>query len=120
VKVLAIVSLYLLAALASLSCRGDVVCPAILRGRLTLPETTTIKVGASSIAIAGASWGGCETGPPAPDFVWKTSDSSIASVLPLHSLHASIQGRHPGVAIVTPTYRSGRSSPSSVEVTVVP
>jgi hypothetical protein len=50
-----------------LSCADSptVMCPAILYQKLTVPDTTTIKVGASTIAIAGASWGGCETTSPA-------------------------------------------------------
>jgi hypothetical protein len=106
----------------ALSC-GDlpnVVCPEILFQKPTIPDTTTIKVGASTIAIAGASWGGCETGPPAPDFVWKTSDATVVSVTPLDSVHARIQGLGPGVATITPTYRSERSAPPPVRVTVVP
>jgi hypothetical protein len=95
-------------------------CPAILLLKTTLPDTTTIKVGASTIAIAGATWGGCEAGPPPPDFVWKTSDSTVVSVAPLDSVHARLQGRGPGKATVTPIYRSGREAPSPVTVTVVP
>ena len=42
------------------------------------------------------------------------------SVVALDSIHATIQGRRPGVAIVTPTYRSGREAQPPVTVTVVP
>jgi hypothetical protein len=97
-----------------------VVCPDNLIQKLTLPDTTTIKVGASTIAIAGASWGGCETGPPPPDFVWITSDPAVATVVALDSVHARIQGIRPGTAIVTPTYRTQRAAPRGVSVTVVP
>lgn len=97
------------------------VCPAILYFSPSMPDTTTIKAGASTIAIAGATWGGCETGPPPPDFVWKSSDSSVVSVVAFDSIHARIQGLRPGKAIVTPTYRSGRPpSPVPVAVTGVP
>ena len=97
-----------------------VVCPAILHLKPSVPDTTTIKVGAATIAIAGATWGGCETGPPRPDFVWKASDSAVVSVVALDSIHARIQGRRPGMATVTPTYRDGREAPPPVVVTVVP
>ena len=103
-----------------LGCGDITVCPAILHLKPTIPDTTTIKVGAATIAIAGATWGGCEDGPPPPDFVWKASDSSIVSVTALDSIHARIRGLRPGVAIVTPAYRSGRLAPPAVTVTVVP
>ena len=110
------------AALVVAGC-GDspsVVCPAILHLQPSVPDTTTIKVGAATIAIAGATWGGCETSPPPPAFIWKASDSAVVSVVALDSIHARIQGRRPGVATVTPTYRSGREAPPPVVVTVVP
>ena len=108
-------------AAATLGCSNvPTVCPAILVAKPTLPDTTTINVGASTIAIAGATWGGCETGPPPPDFVWQASDSTVVSVTTLDSLHARIQGLRPGTATVTPFYRSSRFAPSSVKVTVVP
>jgi len=107
---------------AAAGCGGSptVVCPGILESKSTVPDTTTIKVGASTIAIAGATWGGCETGPPPPDFIWRASDSAVVSVTALDSIHARIQGLRPGIATVTPSYRSGRIAPSSVKVTVVP
>ena len=97
-----------------------VVCPAILYVKPSVPDTTTIKVGASTIAIAGAAYGGCDRGPPPPDFVWTVSDSTVVVVTAIDSIHARIQGRHPGQAIVTPTYRSQRPGPTGVAVTVVP
>jgi hypothetical protein len=106
---------------SAIGCKDAIVtCPAILYLQPTIPDTTTIKVGASTIAIAGATWGGCETGPPPPDFVWRASDSTVVSVLALDSVHARIQGLRPGKSFVTPTYRSGRASPPPVTVTVVP
>jgi hypothetical protein len=97
-----------------------VACPDILYLKPTVPDTTTIKVGASTIAIAGATWGGCETGPPPPDFVWKASDSAVVAVTALDSIHARIQGLRPGRATVTPVYRNGRAAPPPAVVTVVP
>lgn len=105
-----------------IGCNADrITCPAILHISLTRPDTTTIKVGAATIVIAGAAWGGCESGPPPADFVWTVSDSAVARVTPLDSLHASVLGRRPGVAVITPRYRdSTRVPPPSVTVTVVP
>jgi hypothetical protein len=118
---LAMLAVLLGAALLGVSCDSPVVvCPAILYLKASVPDTTTIKVGAATIAIAGATWGGCETGPPSPDFIWKASDSAVVAVIALDSIHARIQGRRPGVATVTPTYRTGREAPPPVVVTVVP
>jgi hypothetical protein len=86
----------------------------------SVPDTTTIKVGAATIAIAGDAYGGCETKPPPADFVWTSSDSTVAMVTALDSIHARIQGKRPGHATVTPAYRSGHPGPSGVAVTVVP
>jgi hypothetical protein len=99
-----------------------VVCPAILSIGVTRPDTTTIKVGAATIAIAGDTYGGCEHAPPPPDFSWSASDSSVVRVTALDSLHARIQGLKPGFAIVTPHYQHDpeRASPPPVRVTVVP
>src|SRR5262249_54387437 len=111
------------AAGALLACNSPVtVCPAILYMKPTVPDTTTIKVGAATIAIAGAIWGGCDLGPPPPDFVWASSDSSIATVAALDSVHARIQGRRPGIALIQPTYRVAKPvrQPDPVRVTVVP
>jgi hypothetical protein len=73
-----------------------VVCQPILYVTASIPDTVTIKVGASTLALAGATWGGCETGPPPPDFSWNSSDATIASVTALDSVHARIQGLRPG------------------------
>lgn len=102
------------------ACGSPTVCPLILELRLTVPDTTTIKVGAATIAIAGESWGGCETGPPSHDYFWNASDSTVVAVTALDSIHARIQGLKPGRAVVTPTYRTGRSVHSATSVTVVP
>ena len=107
---------------AAVACRDAVVgvCPAILYIKPSLPDTVTIKVGASTIAVAGATYGGCEAGPPPPDFVWRTTDSTVVLVVALDSIHARIQGRRAGRAVVTPAYRTAREAPSAVTVTVVP
>ena len=112
----------------SLSCHGEsplAVCEGVERGKATIPDTTTIKVGSASIAIAGAVWGACVgtagyNVPPPPDFIWTTSDSSIATVTSLDSGVARIHGRAPGHAVIRPLYATGGDSPSSVTVTVVP
>jgi hypothetical protein len=111
-----------LSIVAAVACTDSpvTVCPAILYFKPTVPDTTTIKVGASTIAIAGATWGGCETGPPPPDFVWKVADSTVVSVVPLDSVHARIQGLRPGTSTVTPTYKTSREAPPPITVTVVP
>jgi hypothetical protein len=111
-----------LAAAAGCHDGPTVVCPAILYMASTNPDTTTIKVGAATIAIAGSTWGGCEAGPPPPDFIWKNSDSGVVRVTALDSIHARIQGLRPGRAVVTPIYQHDltRASPPSVTVTVVP
>src|SRR5262249_31474810 len=109
-----------LSVLSAVACADPItVCPAILHIKPTVPDTTTIKAGASTLAIAGATWGG-ETGPPPPDFVWKVADSTVVSVVPLDSVHARIQGLRPGRSTVTPTYKTNREAPPPVTVTVVP
>jgi len=105
------------------ACKSDSIsCPPILVVGLTRPDTTTIKVAAATIAIAGATYGGCEQGPPPPDFAWTASDSTVVRVTALDSIHARIIGLRPGVAAVTPRYRHdpARASPPPVTVTVVP
>jgi hypothetical protein len=102
------------------ACGSPTVCPLILELRLTVPDTTTIKVGGATIAIAGESWGGCETGPPLYDYFWSASDSTVVAVSALDSIHARIRGLKPGRAVVTPIYRTGRSVHSATSVTVVP
>lgn len=87
----------------------------------TQPDTTTIKVGAATIAIAGQAYGTCGA-PPARDYIWQISDSSIVAVTPIDSIHASILGLRPGRATVRPAYRAGGDSQfiNAASVTVVP
>jgi hypothetical protein len=120
--VASIATLFTTALLVATGCRESptVVCPAILYLKATVPDTTTIKVGASATAVAGSAYGGCDRGPPPADFVWKISDSAIVSVVSLDSIHARIQGLRPGTATVTPVYRSGAVGPDGVRVGVVP
>lgn len=117
----ALVPIFAAAVVVILACADSpvITCPSILYVKKTIPDTTTIKVGAATIAIAGAAYGGCETGPPPPDFVW-VADSTVVSVAPIDSIHARIQGLRPGKTTVTPTYRTAHDEPSAVTVTVVP
>jgi hypothetical protein len=98
-------------------------CAGIGRGSPTLPDTATIKVSASIIAIAGQSYGVCFGEPEHPtprQYLWDISDSSVVTVAPLDSIHARITGMRIGRAVVTPKYRTGGDPLSSVSVTVVP
>ena len=106
--------------LASQACRDVVsVCTVTAVVRLTTPDTTTIKVGASTIAIAGEQIEPCRA-PPARDYLWRISDSTFISVEAFDSIYARIRGIRPGTATVTPTYRTSGIAVSSVHVTVVP
>lgn len=112
------------AAVAGTACRDATTtapCILVLYVTPTLPETVTVKVGASTIAIAGATQGACEARPRA-DFVWRVSDSNVVRVTPLDSINARIQGLRAGFATVTPFYRtdSTRTAPPGVSVTVIP
>lgn len=119
VRLCVLLSLPLLAALAG--CNDPItVCPAILYFRSTIPDTTTIKVGASTIAIAGDTWGGCDAEPPPRAFRWKNSDSTVVKVTPLDSLHARIQALRVGRAVVMPDYGPSFTEPVTLTVTVVP
>jgi hypothetical protein len=102
------------------ACQGDKVCPLSLIARLTIPDTTTIKVGASTVAIAGEEYGTCGGEVrPARDYLWLPTDSTIVSAKPLDSIHARIQGLRPGRTLVRVRYRTGVFV-SPVDVTVVP
>lgn len=117
---LAVALVVALTAVAGCRDSPTTICPAILYIKPTVPDTTTIKVGAATIAIAGATWGGCQSGPMPGDFAWQASDSTIVSVTALDSIHGRIQGLRPGHAVVTPIYRDGRPAPTPALVTVVP
>ena len=115
----------ILGASALVACADSSTQPCILAAtvRPTRPDTATIKVGAATIAIAGAEWGACDNGPPAAEYVWKNTDSTIARVTPIDSLHAQILGLRPGLAVVTPFYRNSALAIAplgGVTVTVVP
>lgn len=111
------------AEIAAVACSDPVtVCPATLKVSNTIPDTTTIRVGAATIAIAGSVWTGCGSAPLAADYIWKTSDSTIVRVTPIDSTHASILGLRPGLATVGPHFQHDTVgiNPSAVRVTVVP
>ena len=95
------------------------VCTVQALVRPTTPDTTTIKVGASTIAIAGESVEPCHA-PPTRDYLWRVSDSTVISVEAFDAIDARIRGLRPGTATVTPTYRTSGIALSSVQVTVVP
>lgn len=108
--------------IASLTACSDnrvTVCGGVEIVSPTLPDTATIKVGAATIAIAGVSYGSCGP-PPARQYVWRISDSSVVTVDVIDSIHVWITGRRVGHAIVTPAYRSGGDPLGGVTLTVVP
>lgn len=107
--------------LASACSATPTVCAGVEYIRPTIPDTTTIKVGAVTIAIGGESYGSCHS-EPARLYVWTSSDSTIASVAALDSIHAEIRGVRPGRAVITPAYLNpdGGDLLEPVRVTVVP
>jgi hypothetical protein len=121
-KVLA-VPVALLASL-SLACRDiPTVCAGLQRVYATLPETVTVKINASTIAIAGQNYGVClglPDDPPPRLYDWHASDSAVVAVTRIDSSHARIMGLRPGRATVTPRYQGGGYELSSILVTVVP
>lgn len=98
-------------------------CAGVGRESPTLPDTVTIKSGAATIAVAGESYGVClgePEHPPPRNFVWTSSNETVATVVAIDSIHASIVGRSPGTATVTPSYVSDGGQLRAVQVTVVP
>jgi hypothetical protein len=94
-------------------CSGD-----LLRVLPTVPDTITIRVGASAIATAGEAYSTCES-RPARQYDWRVSDDSIVAISPLDSTHVRITGLAPGQATVMPTYKVSGAGLSVVSVTVV-
>lgn len=111
--------LSILAVIVTACSSPTIVCGGLQFQRQTLPDTTTIKVGAATIAIAGDSYDTC-AGPPAHQYVWNVSDSSVVKVAPIDSVHARITGLRSGRATVTPVYAAGGDALSAIAVTVVP
>ena len=107
---------------AMFACRDSAtpVCPLVLYVKPTAPRTVTLSVGGTTLATAGTTQGACDDGPPPADFLWTVADSTIASAVPLDSIHARIQALRPGLTTVTAAYRSSGRGPGGVEVTVVP
>jgi hypothetical protein len=102
-----------------MSCRSaSDTCDLVEHVRLTIPDTTTIEIGANAIAIGGESYGCGQR--PARDYVWTVSDSSAVAVAALDAIQARITGLHAGTAVVTPVYRAGGGALLPVRVTVVP
>ena len=98
-------------------------CAGVGRESPTLPDTVTIKTGAATIAVAGESYGVClgePENPPPRSYVWTSSNEVVATVVAIDSIHASIVGRSPGTAQVTPRYVNGGGQLTAVRVTVVP
>ncbi|HXT16162.1 MAG TPA: hypothetical protein VN706_11070 [Gemmatimonadaceae bacterium] len=119
-KILSAAIVVVLAVAAGVSCSDPVtVCGGVEVIGLTIPDTTTIKMGASTLAIAGDDYGTCSP-RPARDFIWSVSDSTVVSVTPLDSVIASIHALRPGHAAITPRYRASGIPVPSVGVTVVP
>jgi Bacterial Ig-like domain (group 2). len=94
-------------------CSGDV-----LRVQPTVPDTITIRVGASAIATAGEAYSTCDI-RPARRYDWRVSDESIVAISPLDSTRVRITALNAGEATVTPTYKASGAGLSGVSVTVV-
>lgn len=108
---------------AATACSEEITCAGVQYIRPTLPDTTTIKVDAATIAIAGESFGSCGTpssDAPPRQYVWHVSDSAVVAVAVIDSIHVRLVGLRVGRAIVTPAYRAGGDPLGSVTVTVVP
>src|SRR5689334_8651978 len=94
-------------------CSGDV-----LRIQPTVPDTVTIRVGASAIATAGEAYSTCDI-RPVRQYNWRVSNESIVAFSPLDSTHVRITALSAGQATVTPTYTASGAGLSGVTVTVV-
>ena len=89
----------------------------------TIPDTVTIKVGAATLALAGEDYDICvgePEHPPPHDYRWMSSDSAVAVVAPIDSIHARITGRRTGSAHITVAYANGGRQVGSIGVVVVP
>src|SRR5437660_1110653 len=87
---------------ACLSCSDVIrVCAGVAIVRRTIPDTTTIKVGASTIAIAGEDYDSCGPVPPRV-YDWHVSDSTVVTLVVIDSFDILIIGRRVGNAVVTP------------------
>lgn len=99
------------------------VCAGLGRVSPTIPDTVTIKVGAATLALAGEDYDIClgePEHPPAHNYLWTSSDSAVAAVAPIDSVHARITGRRTGSAHVTVAYANGGRQVGSIGVVVVP
>lgn len=99
--------LILVSAVAGCAAADKVTCAGFALELYSQPQDTTIAVGASFVATAGARWGGCygqPIVPPARLMVWSVSDSTIVSLVVPDSIHAIVTGVRPGTTLVTPRY----------------
>ena len=98
-------------------------CAGLERVAETVPDTATIRVGASVAVLAGQSYGFCvgePEHPPPRQYLWLISDSSVVSVSPIDSIQARITGLRVGRAVVTPRYVIGGDMIAAATITVVP
>ncbi len=107
---------------AACAAPDHVVCAGTGLGLYTQPQDTTIAVGQSFVATAGAIWEttctGAQTQPPARLMVWNVSDSTIVSLVARDSIHVLVAGVQPGTTTVTPRYENGGGAVSAVHVLV--
>ena len=93
------------------------VCAGLGRVSPTIPDTVTLKVGAATLALAGEDYDVCvgePEHPPAHNYLWISSDSTVAFVAPIDSIHARISGRHAGSAHITVAYANGGRQVGSI------
>lgn len=99
------------------------ICAGLGRVSPTIPDTVTLKMGAATLALAGEDYDICAgepEHPPPHNYLWISSDSTVAAVAPVDSIHARIIGRRIGSAHITVTYANGGRQVGSIGVVVVP
>lgn len=117
--------LRLLFCVAAIACadNANIPCAGLPVQMISMPVGPSIRVGESFVATAGFDYDSCSgkaSSPPPRQFVWSSTDSTVAMVVATDSIHARVTGVRAGAAMIVPTYRSNQRSLFPIRVTVQP